>query len=230
MTGYIDSIETMGLVDGPGIRMIVFMSGCKMRCLFCHNPESWDKTNATEITEEEIITKLKKNINYYNNGGITFSGGEPLMQPEFLINTLKMCKENGIHTAIDTSGVGIGRYEEILDYTDLVLLDIKHIEEIEYKKLTGQSMNEFNKFITILKNKKIPIWIRQVVIPTINDNFEYMEKLKNYIDQFNYEKVELLPYHSHAVSKYEKLKIPYYLENIKDLSMNDIKKFQTMFD
>ena len=231
MIGYIDSIEDMGLVDGPGIRMIIFMNGCRMRCIYCHNPESWNKDNSKEVTIEEIINKFDRNKNYYQTGGITFSGGEPLLQPDFLISALKKCRTLGIHTAIDTSGVGIGNYEEILDNTDLVILDIKHIEDNEYLKLTGNTMDEFNRFITVLKKKKTPIWIRQVVIPTINDNVEYMKKLREYIKQFtNIMKVELLPYHSHAKDKYKSLKIPYQLEDIMTLTLDGIKEFQEIFD
>lgn len=136
MTGYIDSIETMGLVDGPGVRFVIFLKGCKLRCLFCHNPETWTKDNATQITSDELLNKIKRYKNYYVNGGVTLSGGEPLLQDEFIIDVLKKCKENGIHTAIDTAGVGKGNYEEILKYTDLVILDIKAYNDSQYKDIT----------------------------------------------------------------------------------------------
>lgn len=229
MNGYIDSIETMGLVDGPGIRMVVFLRGCKLRCIYCHNPETWNIEAATSISSNEIVQKAHRNISYYKNGGITFSGGEPLLQPDFLLDCLKKCRELGIHTAIDTAGVGTGKYSEILDYTDLVILDIKCTNDTEYTKLTGMNMMEFNEFVHILNQKDVPLWIRHVIIPTINDTKEHIIEFKNYLKRFkNIEKVELLPYHLHGIEKYSKLNIPYKLEGIPALSgeklaeLNDI--------
>ncbi len=222
MTGYINSIETMGLVDGPGIRMVVFMKGCPLRCLFCHNPETWTMAEAKEITSDEIVKDLANNATYYDNGGVTFSGGEPLMQPEFLLECLKKIKEIGIHTAIDTSGVGVGLYKEILEYTDLVILDIKAITEADYEKMTGHKIDTFNEFVKVLNESGKKVWLRQVVVPTINDNPEYMHDLKEYIKQIkNVEKVELLPYHLYGVDKYKELNIPYPLEGIPP--MNETK-------
>lgn len=224
MNGYIDSIETMGLVDGPGIRMVIFMKGCRLRCLFCHNPETWTMKDSTIITSDEVIKRLENNMSYYKNGGVTFSGGEPLLQPKFLIDCLKKSKKLGIHTALDTSGVGSGMYDEILDYTDLVLLDIKAYKEDEYKKMTGLNMDEFNKFITVLKKKNKALWIRQVVIPGINDTKEYMLGLKEYLRQFNnIEKIELLPYHLYGVDKYKKIGIKYPLDGVPPMEQSRIK-------
>lgn len=226
MNGYIDSIESMGLVDGPGIRMVVFLKGCKLRCLYCHNPETWDYVHAKIMTSDEIVEKAKNNMSYYKNGGITFSGGEPLMQPDFLIECLKKCHDLGIHTAIDTAGCGIGKYDEILDYTDLVILDIKDITDEGAKYVTGQDLTEFNKFIEVVKRKNKPLWIRQVVVPGINDNIEYMKSLKEYLKQFNtIEKIELLPYHLYGVEKYKKLNIPYRLEGVEPLNDEDMEPF-----
>ena len=139
MIGYLNSIETMGLVDGPGVRFVAFLSGCKLRCLYCHNPETW-KINDTDIktTPEEFVEKVKRYVPYYQKeGGVTFSGGEPLLQSEFLLSTLKILKKEGIHTAIDTAGVGNGNYEEVLKYVDLVILDIKHVNRFHYYDLTN---------------------------------------------------------------------------------------------
>jgi len=229
MKGYIDSIETMGLVDGPGIRMVVFLKGCKLRCLYCHNPETWDYVHAKEMTSDEIVEKVKNNMSYYKNGGITFSGGEPLMQPDFLLDCLKKCHGLGIHTAIDTSGHGLGNYEEILDYTDLVILDIKDITDERAIYITGQDLSEFNKFIEIVKRKNKKLWIRQVVVPGINDNIQYMKSLKEYLKQFNtIEKIELLPYHLYGVEKYKKLNIPYRLEGVEPLTDEDMEPFMNI--
>lgn len=223
MIGYIDSIETMGLVDGPGIRMVVFLKGCQLRCLYCHNPETWDRIHAKEMTSDEIVLKAKNNMSYYKNGGITFSGGEPLLQPDFLIDCLKKCKDLGIHTAIDTAGHGIGKYEEILNYTDLVILDIKALTDETNEKMTGKNLTEINKFIATIKEMNKTLWIRQVVVPGINDNIEYMQSLKKYLKQFKtIEKIELLPYHLYGVEKYKKLNIPYRLEGVKPLTDEDM--------
>lgn len=225
MIGYIDSIETMGLVDGPGIRFVVFMRGCKLRCLFCHNPETWNMDNAVEITSNELIKRIHKYKNYYIDGGVTFSGGEPLRQPEFLIDMLKKCKMINLHTAIDTAGVGIGKYDEILKYTDLVILDVKAYEEELYKHITGQTMEEFNKFLEAVKRNNSKLWIRQVIVPGINDNKEYILGLKKYLKNIpNIEKVELLPYHLFGVNKYEKLGIPYRLDGVPPMNQEKIEE------
>lgn len=228
MIGYIDSIETMGLVDGPGIRFVVFLKGCKLRCLFCHNPETWELNNALEISSEELLRKILKYKNYYTDGGVTFSGGEPLLQAEFLLDILKKCKMVNLHTALDTSGVGVGNYEEILKYTDLVILDIKALDEESYKQMTGHSMDEFNKFLNVCQKLNKKLWIRQVVVPGINDSEEYILKLKEFIKKIkNVEKVELLPYHLYGVDKYEKLGIDYKLKDVKAM---DIERCNELYD
>lgn len=231
MEGYIDSIETMGLVDGPGIRMVVFTRGCKLRCLYCHNPETWNKLGGTIISSDEIVERAKKNMSYYKNGGITFSGGEPLLQPEFLIDCLKKLKEIGLHTAIDTAGVGIGQYEEILKYTDLVILDIKAIHEEDYKTITGYSMKDFKNFIEIVKTLEVPLWIRQVIVPGMNDTKENILELKEFVKQLpKVEKVELLPYHLYGVEKYKKLNILYPLEGVPAMDSEKMKELTSLLE
>lgn len=213
--GYIDSLETMGLVDGPGIRFVVFMRGCKLRCLFCHNPETWNTSDCLKIDSNDLIKRINKYHTYYKNGGVTFSGGEPLLQPDFLIDMLKKCHMINLHTAIDTSGVGIGNYEEILKHTDLVLLDVKAINPESYLSITGQKMDEFNKFLEVLNKSNVKVIIRQVIIPGINDTKEYILELKEYIKSINnVEKVELLPYHTMALEKYKKLNLKYPLDGV----------------
>lgn len=231
--GNINSIETMGLVDGPGIRFVVFLQGCNLRCAYCHNPETWQKEKLCQkYTPNELIAKILRYKNYYGKtGGVTFSGGEPLLQADFLLECLKLCKKNNIHTAIDTAGVGYGEYKEILKYTDLIILDIKAVDKEEYKKLTGQSIDYFNEFVRQVQQNGNKLWIRQVIVPTINDNEKNILALKDYVKKLkNVEKVELLPYRTIGVSKYKELKIPYRLENIEDMSDVEIKKWQALLE
>jgi len=181
MNAVVDSIESFGLVDGPGIRTVIFLNGCTLRCKYCHNPEMWYKKNAN-TTPEEIVEKVKRYKPYYkNNGGVTFSGGEPLLQPEFIIETCKLLKKENIHIALDTAGVGLGDYDEILNYIDLVLLDIKHTNKDEYKKLTKTDMSISEKFIEALNKSNKKVWIRQVIVPGIHDNEDYITKLAKFI-------------------------------------------------
>ena len=220
MKAAIDSIESFGLVDGPGIRTVVFLSGCKLRCKYCHNPEMWIK-GSENYTSDELVKKILRNKPYFrrNSGGVTFSGGEPLLQVDFLIEVCQKLKKEDIHIAIDTAGVGIGKYDEVLKYVDLVLLDIKHINEEGYLDLTGQPMTEFFKFLTSLNNSGKNVWIRQVIVPGVNDTYEYIENLAIVLKQIkNVEKIEFLPYHKMGDEKYKKLGIsnPYLEKNAMD--------------
>lgn len=227
MQGFISSCEPMGLVDGPGLRYVVFMQGCKLRCLYCHNPETWKMNGGQKISSDELLNKILRYKNYYTKGGVTFSGGEPLMQKDFLIDILKKCQENNLHTAIDTAGVGIGDYEEILKYTDLAILDIKAIEEKEYQKITGSNMQEFNKFLQVVIKMQKKLWLRSVIVPGINDTKEYVLKLKEYIKSIpNVEKIELLPYHLYGVDKYKELNIKYPLDGVKPMDLDKIKELE----
>lgn len=230
--GYIHSIETMGLVDGPGIRIVVFFQGCMLRCSFCHNPDTWIPNTNLKVTPKEIVDQVRKYRPYIEQGGgVTFSGGEPLLQSEFLLETLKLCKKAGIHTCIDTSGTGYDKelLPQILKYTDLILLDIKAIDPINYKKITTQDMDMFNYFKDEVIKSNNKIWIRQVIVPTINDNEEYILKLKEYIKQFpNVEKIELLPYHTLGVEKYKKLNYNYRLKDINDMDKELCEKLEEL--
>jgi pyruvate formate lyase activating enzyme len=218
--GKIHSIETMGLVDGPGIRFVVFFQGCALRCAFCHNPDTWDMAGGKEVTARELLQKALRFKPYFkkSGGGVTCSGGDPLMQPEFLIDFLKLCKENGIHTAIDTAGFGKGKYREILKYTDLVILDIKHSHKEGYRQLTGGDIESFNMFRKALEESHSKLWIRHVVIPGITDRLEHLDQMKEIIASFKHvEKIELLPYHTLGIHKYEMMGIPYRLEGVKPM-------------
>lgn len=228
--GYIHSIETMGLVDGPGIRIVVFMQGCRLRCAFCHNPDTWGLKSDITMTSKEVVDQVRKYRPYIEmGGGVTFSGGEPLIQSEFLLDMLKLCRKAGIHTCLDTSGTGYNKeyLDDILKYTDLVILDIKAINNENYKKMTGLDMDEFNYFKEKLFEHNNKIWLRQVIVPGINDSEEYILKLKEYTEQFNnIEKIELLPYHTMAVDKYKKLNIKYRLEDVEPMDKERCKKLE----
>lgn len=234
MQGYIHSIETMGLVDGPGIRVVIFMQGCPLRCLFCHNPDTWKKNENYLTTSKEIVDTVRKYRSYIeDNGGITLSGGEPLYQSEFTLDILKMCKKAGIHTCLDTSGVGYDKkyLEDILKYTDLIILDIKAIDEDNYKKMTGKSMEEFNYFLNKVQKLQKKLWLRQVIVPTINDDIDYIKRLKKYISKIrNVEKVELLPYHTMGVDKYKKLNLKYRLDNIEAMDKEKCSELEKLLN
>ncbi|TCO70172.1 pyruvate formate-lyase-activating protein [Marinisporobacter balticus] len=221
MIGKIHSCESMGLTDGPGIRFVTFFQGCKLRCAYCHNPDTWDFYKGETFTSKELLKKVLRFKPYFekSGGGVTCSGGEPLMQAEFLIEFLKLCKENGIHTAIDTAGFGKGSYEEILKYTDLVILDIKHINGVGYRKLTGGNISSFEIFKKAIIDANMKLWIRHVMVPGITDSKEHLASLKKIIKGFkNVEKIELLPYHNLGENKYKAMGIPYKLEGIKPMS------------
>lgn len=222
MIGYINKIESMGLVDGPGIRTVVFMQGCALRCIFCHNPETWSFKSGTQYTPFELVEKIKRFKPYYGeDGGVTFSGGEPLVQSKFLLECCKLLKNENINICLDTSGIG-NNYEELLDYIDLVILDIKHINPTGFEQMTGAKIDKFLEFLDICQKKNKKLWLRQVIIPGINDNEEYIMKLKKFIEPIkNVEKVELLPYHTMGVNKYNKLNIPYKLLDVP--SMDSVK-------
>lgn len=226
--GAVDSIETFGLVDGPGIRTVVFLSGCKLRCKFCHNPEMWVK-GKENYTPMELAKRILRNKNYFKRkGGVTFSGGEPLLQSKFIIEVAKILKKENIHIAIDTAGVGNGGYEELLEVVDLVILDIKHVNKFNYFDLTANKIDESLEFIKCLNKSKRKVWIRQVVVPGLTDNRDYLKKLSSMIHKIKrVEKIEFLPYHKMGSSKYEELGIndPY-----KDLPEMDKDKCSELFD
>lgn len=219
MKGSINSIETFGLVDGPGIRTVFFLNGCSLRCKYCHNPETW-KVQEMNYTSDEIVKKCIRNKPYFkrNNGGVTFSGGEPLLQYDFLVETCKKLKKENIHVAIDTAGIGLGNYKELFENIDLVLLDIKHITKDGYIKITGcDNLDKFFEFVEQLNKTSVDVWIRQVIVPGINDNKEYTHDLSNFIKEHvkNVKRVDFLPYHKMGVEKYTKLGIEDPYKNIE---------------
>lgn len=228
--GKIHSVESMGLVDGPGIRTVVFFQGCKLRCRYCHNVDTWEMKCEKEMDVSEIIKMLKRYQPYYGNtGGITCSGGEPLLQVEFLTELFKECKKENISTCLDTAGYGYGDYEELLDYTDLIIFDAKHYLPQNYKELTGGDFSIPTKFLDAVKRKGNPIWIRHVVVPNYTDSEEHIKGLSDYISKVpNVEKVELLPYHTLGVEKYKVMGINYPLKDTLPMCKEKTKQLQKM--
>ena len=231
MNGYIDSIESFGLVDGPGIRTVVFLKGCQLRCLYCHNPEMWMMKGST-ISPDELVSKIKRNKPYFkrNHGGVTFSGGEPLLQKDFLIAVMTKLRQENIHIAIDTAGVGIGDYDKILSLVDLVLFDVKYADKEGYQKLTGYPIDESEKFIEALNKSGKPVWIRQVIVPSMMDNEDYLKKLALYLNKINnIEKIEFLPFHHLGFNKYEKLHLTNPLINTHEMGPEKCEKLFATF-
>ena len=229
MTGKIHSIETFGTVDGPGIRYVVFMQGCPMRCAYCHNPDTWQIDGGKEYTVQELLNDISKYTRYIE--GVTVSGGEPLMQIGFVIELFKHVKEMGLTTCLDTSGIVfdksnsklIEQIDELLLYCDLVLLDIKHIDEDSHISLTGMSNKNVLKFAEYVDSRNIEMWLRYVLVPGINDSYEILTKWKNFaIILKNVKKIEVLPYHRLGVEKYKKLGINYGLEGVQEPSKESI--------
>lgn len=231
--GRIHSIESMGLVDGPGIRVVVFFQGCALRCKYCHNPDTWAPNLGDEYTAEELVSKIKRFKPYFerSGGGVTFSGGDPLKQPEFLLEVLKLCKEEGISTCLDTAGYGLGDYDEILKYTDLVLYDVKDITREGYKNVTLMEIDETLNFLEAMKRNNTKMWIRHVVVPGLTDGEEHIKALNEYIKTIpNVEKVELLPYHLLGVNKYESMKLKYPLEGVDAMDKAICNEYYKLID
>ena len=223
----VNSIETFGLVDGPGIRTVVFFNGCKLRCKFCHNPEMLKRLD-DNTSIDELYNKILRSKPYFkDNGGVTFSGGEPLLHIDFLIPLCKKLKEDNIHIALDTAGVGLGDYEELLKYIDLVILDIKDYRRDYYKDMTGHDIDDYNFFLSEVQRLNKKLWLRQVVTPGYTDSMEYMQGLKEYISNIkNVERIELLPYHTMAIDKYKKLNMEYKLEGVPEMDKKKCEEFE----
>lgn len=230
----VHSYETFGTVDGPGIRFIIFLQGCHLKCKYCHNRDTWDINGGTYKTIDEIFEKIMKYKSYINasNGGITVTGGEPLLQVKFVKELFIRLKKEEFHTCIDTSGIIAitDDVKETLKYTDLVLLDIKHIDDEKCKKLTGFSNKRELEFARYLSDNGNKIWIRQVVLPDITDNEEDIIKLREFIDTLKtVEKVEFLPYHSMGKYKWKNLGVEYELENLRDATIEDIRRVEEIY-
>ena len=232
MKASLASVETFGLVDGPGIRCVFFLNGCMLRCKYCHNPEMWTKGDENLTVDEVVDRALRCKPYFKDKGGVTFSGGEPLLHSKFIIECAKKLHEKGINVALDTAGVGLDDYDDILPYIDLVILDIKHTDPKAYQVLTGLEQDRSERFIEALKKHDKKLWIRQVVVPGLMDTEAYIDSLVNYLDRFtisNIENIEFLPYHRLGREKYITLGIEYPYENMNDMNKEECSKLFNMF-
>ena len=232
MDGFIHSTESFGTVDGPGVRFVIFLQGCPMRCKYCHNPDTWKMHSGSVRSAQSLIQEFQRNAAFYAKGGITVTGGEALMQIDFLLELFSLAKKNGIHTCLDTSGItyhpGKTSYRKKLDklmtLTDLVLLDIKHIDPEAHKDLTGHDNAGILAFARSLARKEIPVWIRHVVVPGITDEPGALSRLGAFLGTLpNVKALDVLPYHIMGVSKYKELDIPYPLEGVEPATQKQAK-------
>ncbi len=229
VTGRIHSFQSLGTADGPGVRAVVFMQGCPLRCACCHNPDTWDFNGGTEVTPDEIFRKIKRLKNYFGeDGGVTISGGEPLMQPEFIKELFTLCKTDGITTAIDTSGCILNdKIIEVLNLTDTVLLDYKYVTDELYKSKVGTEKSKVDEFLSYLNSQNINTWLRQVIIKDLNNNENSVKVLKELKQKYPcIKKTELLPFKKLCIEKYEKLGIPFPLAETPETSKAEIEELE----
>lgn len=234
MKGRIHSTESFGTVDGPGVRFVVFTQGCPMRCKYCHNPDTWDPVGGSrEMSAEEILEEYEHNKSFYKGGGITVTGGEPLLQIDFVTELFEAAKEKQIHTCLDTSGITfrpdspelMEKMDRLMKSTDLVMLDIKHIDPQEHISLTGQKNDNILAFAHYVDEKGVTLWIRHVVVPGITDNEVYLKRLGEFIATLRHVKaLDVLPYHTMGVTKYKNLGIEYPLEGVPALDKKEAVK------
>ncbi len=232
MNGFIHSTESFGSVDGPGVRFVIFVAGCPMRCQFCHNPDTWNMQVGEQKSADELLAQALRYRSYWKDGGgITVSGGEPLLQMDFMIELFQKAKEKGINTTIDTSGAPFtrkepffGKFNELMKYTDLLLVDIKHIDDEQHKLLTGQTNKNILDMARYLSEIGKPVWIRHVLVPERSDKDEYLKELYEFIKTLgNVEKVEVLPYHTFGEYKWKELGYDYPLAGIEPPTKERIK-------
>lgn len=231
--GFINTVESFGSVDGPGVRYIVFLQGCQMRCKYCHNPETWAMEKGTVMTAEEVFTKAYRYRNYWKqNGGITVSGGEALLQIDFVIELFKLAKEKGVHTTLDTSGNPFtmeepffSKFNELMKVTDLFMLDIKHIDDEKHKDLTACTNSNILQMAKYLSDNNKAMWIRHVLVPGYTDSDEDLQKLGEFVKTLKtVERFEVLPYHTLGIIKYEEMGIKYRLEDVKPPMKDEIER------
>lgn len=231
--GYIHSIESMGTVDGPGIRFVIFTQGCPLRCQYCHNPDTWKLKEGEKVSTDSLIKKIKKIKPYIerSGGGITISGGEPTMQLDFILDLLKKAKAEGLHTAVDTSGfVEAAKFKKLLPYLDLVLLDIKTMDDLKHRDLTGVSNQKTLNIVELLEAEEQPYWIRQVIVPGITDDLKEIQEFADYLQSKKYlKKIELLPYHELGKHKWENLGLEYKLAAVEPPSEKKMAELNSVF-
>ena len=233
MVGNIHSLESFGTVDGPGIRFVVFLQGCPLRCLYCHNPDSWEKGEGScRMTPEELLEEVMRYKRFIAGGGVTVTGGEPLMQAVFVRDFFLLCRGQGIHTALDTSGaLWSPAVRDALDVTDLVLLDIKSIDPLQHKELTGATITNTLRTLDYLEEKQIATWVRHVVVPGWTDDDQRLQQLADYLKPYHcIEKVELLPYHTMGTHKYAQMGLSYRLGGTPELSAERLKRAREIFE
>ncbi len=212
MKGYIHSFQSLGASDGPGVRFVVFMQGCNLRCGYCHNPDTWQCGIGSEYSADEVLSRIIRCREYFGkDGGVTVSGGEPLLQAEFVKELFELCHKNDINTCLDTSGSILNdKVRELLSVTDRVLLDIKYTNDVDYKRYVGTGLQKPLEFLEYLDEKNVPTWIRQVIVPTLNDDDENIEKLNAIVEKHkNIDKLQLLPFHKICQVKYDKMGIEF---------------------
>lgn len=231
MTLNIHSIESFGTVDGPGVRFVIFVQGCPLRCAYCHNPDTWKQNMGKQTDIDDLLKQIDDYSIFLKNGGVTISGGEPLLYAKELLYLFKKLKQKGIHTCIDTSGyIPLNdTIKELLDYTDLLLLDIKVFDEQKHKDLTGVSNQNILSFARYLSDIEKPVWIRHVLVPTVNNSNENITQLKRFIDTLNnVSKIELIPYHSMGVFKWRELGLEYKMSHIKAPTKQEMEDAKTI--
>ncbi len=232
MKGYVHSIQSLGTVDGPGVRSVVFLSGCPLRCIYCHNPDTWERQESQLTDANELAERLLRFYPYIKNGGVTFSGGEPLLQAEFVTEVAKILQKEGLHVAIDTCGAPMTpAVDSLLDTADLFLLDVKMTTEEDYKRYTGGSLAATMVFLDRLEEMGKDVWIRHVVVPNINDTEEdilrFAELIKGYCC---IKKVELLPFKNLCLEKYRALNIPFPLEETPPMGADELEKLERVLE
>lgn len=234
IVGRIHSLESFGTVDGPGIRFVVFMQGCPLRCQFCHNPDTWEVNKGTEYLPQQLADEILKYKSYmeFSGGGVTFTGGEPMLQAEFILEVSKLLKQQNISVAIDTSGyVWNDQVEELLKYTDIVLLDIKNYDPEVYEKVTGVSLSPTLKLLDYLKSKQINTWLRYVLVPGLTDNIESIRALSEHLMQYpNVSRIELLGFHKMGEYKWKELGLEYKLADTKEPGRELLQEVKKIFE
>ena len=230
LEGYVHSIETFGALDGPGIRYIVFLQGCPLRCKFCHNPDTWKINTGKKYTVDELVDDILKYKNFIKTGGVTLSGGEPLLQADFTAAIFKECRKHGIHTALDTSGaVPLIACKHAVDEADLILLDIKSIDDLKCQDLTGRGNEDALNLLEYLEKTGKEVWIRHVVVPGITENYEDIEKMAEYLSKYTViSRVDILPFHKMGEYKWKQLDLEYELGDTQPPQKESIEKIKNI--